>query len=180
MFISAGNSGSGMNTVGDPSVASKVLSVGSSISAATWRSNYGSDSTQAMGLHGYSSRGPREDGGFKPEIVAPGSAISTVPTWQPGGPVGGTYALPPGYAMFNGTSMASPQAAGVGALLVERRQAGRRAGAAGPAPPGADLQRQADPRLRLVRAGQRPHRHAAAWKLLQAKVTPWTSPPRSR
>ena len=125
IFISAGNSGSGMNTIGDPSVASKVLSVGSSISDDTWRNNYGSDSTQAMGLHGYSSRGPREDGGFKPEVVAPGSAIATVPTWQLGGPVAGTYGLPPGYAMFNGTSMASPQAAGVGALLVSAaKQAG--------------------------------------------------------
>ena len=38
--------------------------------------------------------------------------------WQPGGPVGGTYVLPPGYSMFNGTSMASPQAAGAAALLV--------------------------------------------------------------
>ncbi|MCW2779374.1 MAG: Outer rane stress sensor protease DegS, partial [Frankiales bacterium] len=118
MFISAGNSGSGMNTVGDPAVASKVLAVGSSVTKETWASNYGSSSSQDVGLHGYSSRGPREDGGFKPEIVAPGSAVSTTPTWQPGGPVGGTYALPPGYSMFNGTSMASPQAAGVGALLV--------------------------------------------------------------
>ena len=38
--------------------------------------------------------------------------------WQPGGPVAGTYALPPGYSMFNGTSMASPQAAGAAALLI--------------------------------------------------------------
>ncbi len=125
MFISAGNSGSGMNSVGDPSVASKVLSVGSYISKDTWQKNYGSDSEHADNLHGFSSRGPREDGGFKPQIVAPGAAISTVPTWQPGGPVGGTYPLPPGYAMFNGTSMASPQAAGVAALLVS---AGQQAG----------------------------------------------------
>ncbi|MCW2605405.1 MAG: Outer rane stress sensor protease DegS, partial [Frankiales bacterium] len=118
IFISAGNSGSGMNTVGDPAVASRVLAVGASVSKQTWTSNYGSDSTQAMGLQGYSSRGPREDGGFKPEIVAPGSAVSTTPTWQLGEPVVGTYALPPGYSMFNGTSMASPQATGVGALLV--------------------------------------------------------------
>lgn len=118
MFISAGNSGSGLNTIGDPSVASKVMSVGSYISKDTWQKNYGSDSTQADNLHGFSSRGPREDGGFKPQIVAPGSAISTVPTWQDGQPVGGTYALPAGYAMFNGTSMASPQAAGAAALLV--------------------------------------------------------------
>jgi len=118
MFISAGNSGPGINTVGDPSVASKVMSVGSYVTKDTWYYNYGAEATKPEGLHVYSSRGPREDGGFKPNIVAPGAAVSTVPTWQLGGPVPGTYALPPGYAMFNGTSMASPQAAGGAALLV--------------------------------------------------------------
>jgi hypothetical protein len=125
MFISAGNSGAGLNTIGDPSVATKVMAMGSYISQATWRTNYGSDSTRLDNLHPFSSRGPREDGGFKPQAVAPGSAISTTPLWQPGGPVGGTYALPPGYSMLNGTSMASPQGAGVGALLVSAaKQAG--------------------------------------------------------
>jgi hypothetical protein len=118
MFISAGNSGPGMNTVGDPSVASLVLSVGSSVSQETWRKNYGSDSAFVDNLHYFSSRGPREDGGFKPQIVAPGSAVSTTPIWQAGGPVPGTYTLPPGYAMFNGTSMASPQAAQIRQALI--------------------------------------------------------------
>ncbi|MBC6450172.1 S8 family serine peptidase [Actinokineospora xionganensis] len=120
MFISAGNSGPGENTVGDPSVATKVMSVGTTITDATWAANYGS-TAPAPGTdnqHPFSSRGPREDGGFKPNITAPGAAISTTPVWQDGGPVAGVHTLPPGYSMFNGTSMASPQAAGAGALLV--------------------------------------------------------------
>ncbi len=123
LFISAGNSGAGMNTVGDPSVATDAISVGSSITDATWLSNYGSVTPRKLGLHPFSSRGPREDGGFKPDIIAPGSAISTIPPWQPGGPVAGTYALPPGYAMFNGTSMAAPQATGAAALLISAYKA---------------------------------------------------------
>jgi hypothetical protein len=118
MFISAGNSGAGLNTIGDPSVATKVMSMGAYVTDDTWRSNYGSDSTQADNLHPFTSRGPREDGGFKPQAVAPGAAVSTTPLWQAGGPVAGTYVLPPGYSMLNGTSMASPEGAGVGALLV--------------------------------------------------------------
>ncbi|MEV1119683.1 S8 family serine peptidase [Actinosynnema sp. NPDC049800] len=123
VFISAGNSGAGANTVGDPSVSTDAMSVGSYITADTWLSNYGSKTTQKEGLHGFSSRGPREDGGFKPNIVAPGSAISTVPQWQVPGPVAGTYELPAGYAMFNGTSMAAPQATGAAALLISAYKA---------------------------------------------------------
>lgn len=118
IFISAGNNGSGVNTIGDPAVASRVLAVGSYISKETWQKNYGSDSSYVDNLHGFSSRGPREDGGFKPEVVAPGAAISTTPMWEPSAPVPGTYELPAGYSMLQGTSMASPQAAGAGALLV--------------------------------------------------------------
>ncbi|MDQ2586985.1 S8 family serine peptidase [Saccharothrix yanglingensis] len=123
VFISAGNSGAGANTVGDPSVTTDAVSVGSYITADTWLSNYGSVTKQKEGLHGFSSRGPREDGGFKPTIVAPGSAISTTPQWQNPGPVAGTFELPAGYAMLNGTSMASPQATGAAALLISAYKA---------------------------------------------------------
>jgi subtilisin family serine protease len=118
LFISAGNSGAGVNTVGDPSVATDAISVGSSITDATWLSNYGSVTAAKLGLHPFSSRGPREDGGFKPDIVAPGAAVSTIPPWQPGSPVVGTYPLPNGYGMLQGTSMAAPQATGAAALLI--------------------------------------------------------------
>ena len=118
MFISAGNSGPGMNTIGDPSVATRVMSIGAYLSRDSMQKNYGADTPYVHNLNYFSSPGPREDGGFKPQVVAPGSAISTTPLWQPGGPVPGTYALPPGYSLFNGTSMASPQAAGAAALLI--------------------------------------------------------------
>jgi hypothetical protein len=118
MFLSAGNSGPGLNTVGDPSVADRVVSVGTYISKETWEADYGSTVRYADNQHPFSSRGPREDGGFKPSVIAPGAAVSSTPRWQPGGPVPGTYDLPPGYSMLNGTSMAAPQAAGAGALLV--------------------------------------------------------------
>jgi subtilisin family serine protease len=118
MFISAGNSGSGDQTVGDPSVATDVMSVASYITNDGWQTNYGSTTQPEHGLHPFSSRGPREDGGFKPQISAPGHAVSTIPAWQ--GTAGQclSFTCEPGYAMFNGTSMASPQAAGAAALLL--------------------------------------------------------------
>ena len=123
MFISAGNSGPGMNTIGDPAVASKVMAVGAYITDDTYLADYGARLYEDDNLHYFSSRGPREDGGFKPNIVASGAAISTIPMWQPQGCL--AQVCPVGYALFNGTSMASPQAAGGAALLVSAaKQAG--------------------------------------------------------
>ncbi|WP_455565581.1 S8 family serine peptidase [Micromonospora purpureochromogenes] len=126
LFLSAGNSGPGLNTVGDPSVASDVVSVGASVSRETWAADYGSQVGTKYGMFAFSSRGPREEGGFKPNIVAPGAAVSTTPMWLPGAPVSGVgYDLPAGYSMFNGTSMAAPQATGAAALLLSAAKATR-------------------------------------------------------
>ncbi|MFG3048791.1 S8 family serine peptidase [Streptomyces sp. NPDC048241] len=119
LVISAGNSGPGANTIGDPGLADKVISVGAAISKETWASNYGSAVETPYALMPFSSRGPREDGGFTPTITAPGAAINTTQTWLPGSPVAESgYTLPAGYSMLQGTSMASPQAAGASALLL--------------------------------------------------------------
>ncbi|MET7457083.1 S8 family serine peptidase [Streptomyces sp. NPDC005574] len=119
LVISAGNSGPGANTIGDPGLADKVVSVGAAISRETWASNYGSAVEKKYAMMPFSSRGPREDGGFTPTLTAPGASINTTQTWLPGSPVAESgYTLPAGYSMLQGTSMASPQAAGASALLL--------------------------------------------------------------
>ncbi|MBP6789839.1 MAG: S8 family serine peptidase, partial [Candidatus Promineofilum sp.] len=120
IVISAGNSGPGMNTIGDPSVATKVVSVGAYITDDTYLADYGAQLYEDHNLHYFSSRGPREDGGFKPNVVASGAAISTIPMWQAQGCL--AQVCPVGYALFNGTSMASPQAAGGVAQLISAAQ----------------------------------------------------------
>ncbi|MFE0647844.1 S8 family serine peptidase [Streptomyces sp. NPDC059534] len=119
LVISAGNEGPGINTIGDPGLADKVISVGAAVSKETWAANYGSAVEKKYAMFPFSSRGPREDGGFTPTLTAPGSAVNTIPTWLPGAGVAESgYQLPAGYGMLNGTSMSSPQAAGASALLI--------------------------------------------------------------
>ena len=122
MFISAGNSGPGENTIGDPAVATKVMAVGAYIHKETWQRDYGSDANFVDNMHPFSSRGPAEDGAFKPQIIAPGAAVSSVPTWQAGQPVAGTYTLPPGLRHVQRHVDGGSPVGRCGSLAAQRRE----------------------------------------------------------
>ncbi len=104
--ISAGNEGPGLLTIGVPAGADLAITNGAYVSAATARDNYGYSAVEHDTTWYFSSVGPRLDGGLKPTLLAPGSALASVPNWK--GLV----------ANYRGTSMASPQTTGGLALLV--------------------------------------------------------------
>jgi hypothetical protein len=100
IFFAAGNSGPGSGSVGSPSTAKSAISVG-----ATLRG------TSAESMASFSSCGPTADGRIKPEVTVPGSSIVSA---NNDGNVGTNNC---GTISFSGTSMASPGAAGLAALV---------------------------------------------------------------
>ncbi|MFD3155929.1 S8 family serine peptidase [Haloimpatiens sp. FM7330] len=123
-FVMAnGNEGPGVNSNGSPADSMNALSVG-----AYCPSYYvtGDDAKYAPdSMWSFSSNGPCDDGRIKPDIIAPGSMISSSPMWNIVGKKyndqdifkdwGGRPVV--GYARSQGTSMASPYAAGCAAAL---------------------------------------------------------------
>ncbi len=104
--ISAGNEGPGLLTTGTPAGANLAITNGAYVSKETAKENYGYAAVEDNNTWYFSSVGPRLDGGLKPTLLAPGSALSSIPPWAGG------------VANYRGTSMASPQVTGGLALLL--------------------------------------------------------------
>lgn len=119
IFKSASNASNQLNAIEESAAAGKVIAVGSYINRETSRVNYGVTTAREDNIDIGSSRGPRKDGGLKPNILAPTMSLSTKPGFLPGGENrSGTYTLPVGYQVYGGTSTAAPMAAAAAALLI--------------------------------------------------------------
>ena len=146
IVFAAGNGGAGANTVGEPSTAKNVITVGASenVNPFGGADNCGIADTgadNANDMISFSSRGPTSDGRKKPDIVGPGTHVSSgvaqaslvSPTgsgtgaqlacFDGGGVCGGTGGsnfFPAGqqwYTASSGTSHSTPATAGVAALI---------------------------------------------------------------
>ena len=98
---SNGNEGPGLSTSGMPSTSNDIFSTGAVLSKEVGNDLYGTTLNKDIILH-FSSRGGEVS---KPDVVAPGASVSTVPNFSGGD-------------RMWGTSMASPYSAGVMSILL--------------------------------------------------------------
>ncbi|MFN2543370.1 MAG: S8 family serine peptidase [Actinomycetota bacterium] len=103
VFIAAGNDGPSPGTVGSPGVAEFAVTVG----AMADPGDVGGTFPPGFSLAYFSSRGPTPDDRIKPDIAAAGVDIEAAAANTTNG-----------YKVLSGTSMATPFAAGVGALVL--------------------------------------------------------------
>ena len=130
-IFSAGNSGSGANTIGSPGTAKNVLTIGATENVRDQGTldgcslNAGDNDSD---IATFSSRGPTDDGRVKPDLVAAGTHVQGPASQDPGydgsGVCGATGAnnryYPTGQTLYtwsSGTSHSTPAVAGAASLV---------------------------------------------------------------
>lgn len=106
VFVAAGNEGPDPGTIGTPGIDPVIITVGATYDVQT-------PSSSDDYVVSFSSRGPTIDGLTKPDIVSPGTYIMSTKNDKNGRWLKGYY------QDMSGTSMATPIAAGIGALILD-------------------------------------------------------------
>lgn len=109
ILFAAGNDGPGSSTVSPPATAKNIISVGNHQN----RYNGAPDNV----MQG-SSRGPTDDGRLKPDVIAPGGYVRSCRAQEATDTDGATWSNTY-YMEYTGTSMATPNAAGVAVMVRE-------------------------------------------------------------
>jgi len=107
-FVSAGNDGPALSTMGSPGgEARNVIGVGAYVSPEMGEYLYSVVEDTPATTFMFTARGPARNGDMGVDILAPGAAVTNL-----------AKDSLRNSELYNGTSMASPSAAGVGALLI--------------------------------------------------------------
>jgi subtilisin family serine protease len=115
--FSAGNAGPDSQTIGSPAVAKNVIATGATENGRLDFPIY-ADGDGIDVMADFSSRGPCEDGRIKPDVVAPGTWISSLLSadataqfaWEQ---------ISSDYIYMGGTSQSGPHASGAAAIFVQ-------------------------------------------------------------
>ncbi len=113
--FSAGNAGPGDQTLDSPAVAKNVIATGASEND---REDYFIYTDGPDAMADFSSRGPCEDGRIKPDVVAPGTWISSLQSASATDQYA-WLAIDSFYQFQGGTSQAGPHASGAAAVFVQ-------------------------------------------------------------
>ncbi|MDP6362263.1 MAG: S8 family serine peptidase [Candidatus Poseidoniaceae archaeon] len=128
MMFAAGNDASDANGDGErdddsvifEAISKNVITIGAS---ETYRPSNGSNADNWSGMAGFSSRGPADDGRYKPDFSTPGTHILSTKSRSAGNCGWGSHNA--SYCYMGGTSMATPLAAGATALMIQHLEQNR-------------------------------------------------------